>query len=211
MAMTLARITTPYAARNGLHCARRRIVELEAGVFGRIGRKRNHERGDGQRRRGRNDRSDENMPERIGNDRPENARVNDHHGAGDAGHAAAHQSEQLAARHGFEIGAHQQRRFDHADENMDGGAKAKRAADAERSPQRKGDRADDFLQNAKIEQEGGERADDQHQRQSAKGENEARVRLRLRKWRRAAAEIAENEGRAGVGGLLQRLDAGVQG
>ena len=146
------------------------------------------------------------MAERVGHDRPEDRAVDHHDGSGDAGHAAAHQREQFAARHGLEIGPHQQRRLDHADEDVHGGADPERPADAGRLAQDPGEAGDDALQNAPVEQQRGERADRQDQRKGAKGENEARPRMGFGKRQRAAAEIAEDEGRPGIGGLLQRFD-----
>ena len=55
------------------------------------------------------------------------------------------------------------------------------------------------LQNAPIEQQRGQRADRQHQRQGAESEDEAEPGLRLGERQRPAAEIAEDEAGAGVG------------
>ena len=64
------------------------------------------------------------MAERVGHGGAEQRSIDHHHRAGDAGHAATHQCEKFAARHFQKIGPHQQRRFDHAAENMHGGAEA---------------------------------------------------------------------------------------
>ena len=55
-----------------------------------------------------------------------------------------------------EIGPDQQRRLDHADEDMHGRADAQRPADAERSPQHPGE-ARTILQHAPVEQQRGQR------------------------------------------------------
>ena len=52
------------------------------------------------------------------------------HGAGDAGHTAGHHQKQFAARHLRQIGPHEQRRLDHAEEDVGGGREPDRAADA---------------------------------------------------------------------------------
>jgi len=58
------------------------------------------------------------MRRRIGNDRPEQSRVDDQHGAGNAGHAAGHDDEQLAACQPRQIGPDEQRRLDHAEKDI---------------------------------------------------------------------------------------------
>ena len=51
--------------------------------------------------------------------------VDHQHGAGDAGHAAGHHDEQLAAGEARQIGPDEQRRLDHAEEDVGGGRRAR--------------------------------------------------------------------------------------
>ena len=81
------------------------------------------------------------LPSAFGTIGARNDGVDHHHRAGDARHAAGHQREQFAALHPREVGADQQRRLDHADEDMHRRAQRERAADAHRPPQQPGERA----------------------------------------------------------------------
>ena len=81
------------------------------------------------------------LPSAFGTSGARNDGVDHHHRAGDARHAAGHQREQLAALHAREIGAHQQRRLDHADEDVHRRAQRQRAADAQAPPQQPGEAA----------------------------------------------------------------------
>ncbi len=93
---------------------------------------------------------------------------------------------------------------------MHGGAEPERAADAERAFEAPGEQRNDALENAPIEQKRGQRADDEHERKGAEGENIARARIGLGEGQGRAAEIAEDEGGSGVGGLLQAADRGIE-
>ena len=95
----------------------------------------------------------------------EQDRVEHQHGAGDAGHAAGHHDEQFAARELREIGPDEQRRLDMADEDVGGGREPDRAADAERALERPGEAAHDRRQDAPVEQQRGQHAHHQHDRQ----------------------------------------------
>ena len=97
-----------------------------------------------------------------------------------------------------------------ADEDMHRSAEAERAADPDRAPQQPGKRLHDALQDAPVEQQGGKRADHQHQRQRAKGKDEAGAGPRLGKRQLAAPEIAKNEAGPCLGRILQTLDGTVQ-
>jgi hypothetical protein len=102
------------------------------------------------------------MRGRVGNERAKDDGVDHQHGAGDAGHAAGHHDEQLAARQPREIGPDEQRRLDHAEEDVGGGREPDRAADAKRALQQPGEAAHDRRQHAPIEQKRGQHA--HHQR-----------------------------------------------
>ena len=136
--------------------------------------------------------------------------IEHHHGAGDPGHAAAHQREQLAALHAHQIRADQQRRLDMADKDCTAAPRPSGPPMPDDAAQHPGEGADDALQYAPIEQQGRQRADHQHQRQCAESEDKAGARLDFGEGRRAAAEIAEDEAGAGVGRLLQRLNRVVE-
>ncbi len=141
---------------------------------------------------------------------PRMARVEKEHRAGDRRHAHGHQREQLAARDAREPRSHEQRRLDHADEDVGRGGQPEHAADAERALEQPGDRAHDGRQDAPVKQQRRQRAHHQHDRQGLEGEDEARTGVRLGERQRAAAEIAEDEGRAGARRRLQREQQVVQ-
>ena len=69
------------------------------------------------------------MPGGPGQRALEQARVERQYGSGDRCHAGGHGGEQRAARHGGKIGADQQRRIDHADEDVGRRRGAERPAD----------------------------------------------------------------------------------
>jgi hypothetical protein len=163
-----------------------------------------------QRRRGADHRHDQDFAESVGNDGADQAGIEHHDGTGDPGHAAAHQGKQLAAREPHQIGADQERRFDMTDKDVNRGTEAERPADPDRAPQHPGKGLYDALQDTPIEQQRGKRADHQHQRQRAKGEDKAGPRLGFGKRQLAAAEIAEDKTGPGLGGVLQCLDGAVQ-
>ena len=97
-----------------------------------------------------------------------------------------------------------------ADEDVHRGTEAERAADPDSASQHPGKRLHDALQDAPVEQQGGERADDQHQRERPEGEDEAGAGPGLGKRQLPAAQITENKAGAGLGGALQPLDGPVQ-
>ncbi len=72
----------------------------------------------------------------VRHDRTQDGGVKHEHSAGDPGHAAGHDDEQFGARQPGEIGPDEQRRLDHADEDVGGGGQSDRAADTERALQR---------------------------------------------------------------------------
>ena len=173
---------------------------------------RHHDLADDDRGRRAEHRCDQDVAERVGDDRAQYGRVDDHDRAGDAGHAPGHDDEQLAAAEPREIGAHEQRRLDHADEDIGGGGDADRAAHAHRAPEppRKG--AHHRRQDAPVEQQRRQDAHDQNDRQSLEREHElAAGKFRLER-QRAAADIAEHEGGAGAGrrrdGLHHLVESG---
>jgi len=117
------------APRNGVHgtgCGLGRDIFPRSDFPGL----RNHQQRDHDGGRRADDRCDQNVPHHAGNLRAENGCVEDHDGAGDVGHAAAHRDEQFAAREPIEIGPDQQRRFQHAQKNIGRRAESDGAADA---------------------------------------------------------------------------------
>ncbi len=139
-----------------------------------------------------------------------NGCVEDHDGAGDVGHAAAHRDEQFAAREPIEIGPDQQRRFQHAQKNIGRRAESDGAADAHGFLQHPGKGPDHERQDFPVEKERGEGADDQDQRQRLEGKNERRSRIGLRKGKLPASQIAEGEGGARGCGFFEDGDSPVQ-
>ena len=150
------------------------------------------------------------LTEGVGQHLTQDARVEHHHRARDGGHARGHQGEQLAAAQVLQIGAHEQRRLHHADEDVGDRAQRQGAADAHGLAQQVGERAHDKRQHPPVKQQRRERADQQHQRQGAKGEDEARAAAALGVWQVAAAEVTEDERGAGAGRLLEREQQVVQ-
>ena len=132
--------------------------------------------------------------------------VEGEHRAGDARHADRHGGEQAAAAHGGEVGAHQQRRLHHADEDVGRRRRADRAGDAERALQHPADAVHDHLQHAPVIEQPRQRADHQDQRQGLEGQDEAGLGPHGLERRRPAGEIAEHQPHAGIGGGLQRGD-----
>ena len=137
--------------------------------------------------------------------------VEHQHGAGDARHAAGHDDEQFAARERREIRPDEQRRFHHAEKDVGGRRQADRTADAERPFEQPGEAAHDRRQDAPIEQQRGQYAHHQHDRQGLEREDEIGARRREVVGQGAAAEIAEDERRAGPGGGGNRADGIVDG
>ena len=88
----------------------------------------------------------------IGDHRVQYGGVEHQHGAGDAGHAAGHHHEQLAAGEPAEIGLDEQRRLDHAEKDVGRGRQPDRAADADRAFEHHGEAAHDRRQDAPVEQ-----------------------------------------------------------
>jgi hypothetical protein len=79
---------------------------------------------------------DQEMPGDIRHQRAQDSGIEHQHGARDAGHAAGHHNEELRARQLCEIGPDEQRRLDHADEDVGCGREADRAANAKCALQR---------------------------------------------------------------------------
>ena len=75
-----------------------------------------------------------------------------------------------------QIGPDQQRRLDMPDKDMHRRAEAERPADPDRAPQHPGEGLHDALQHAPVEQQRRQRADHQHHRQRAEGEDIGRCR-----------------------------------
>jgi hypothetical protein len=133
------------------------------------------------------------VPGDLGNDRPQDRGIDHEHGASDPGHAAGHDDEQFSPRQLVEIGPDEQRRFHHADENIGGGRQADRAADAQRALQRPRKAAHDRRQDAPVEQQRGQHAHHQNQRQRLESEDEFAAGIFWIERQRTAAEIAEHE------------------
>ena len=197
------------AARDGVHAAG--VDGCDAHVApGRFALGRDHQYGKDDGGRRADERGREDVAERIRHARADDAGVERHDGAGDAGHAGREDDEQFAARDAGQIRFDQQRRLDHADEYIGCRGQADRAADAQRLFQQPGHHAHDQRQHAPMEQQGGQGAHHQNDRQSLKGQHEAGAGAGFGIGQRAAAEIAEHHRRAGAGGPLQRQEAIVQ-
>jgi len=111
------------------------------------------------------------MSHHVGHLRAENGCIEDHHRAGDIGHPAAHRDEHLAARELTEVGADQQRRLHHAQENIRRRADADGAADAQGFLEQPGKSPDHKRQDLPVEEERGEGAHDQDQGHGLEGKN----------------------------------------
>ena len=172
---------------------------------------RHHDQADQDRGRRAEHGGDDEMRRRIRDQRREQRGVEHQHGAGDAGHAAGHHQEQFAARELRQIGPDEQRRFHHAEEDVGGGGKPDRAADAERALQQPRHAAHDRRQHAPVEQQRRQHAHHQHDRQRLKRQDEIRAGRLQVEGQRAAAEIAEHEGGAGARGGRDRADGVVDG
>jgi hypothetical protein len=140
----------------------------------------------------------------------QDARVDHHHGAGDARHAARHDDEKLPAAHVPEVGADEERRLDHAHEDVGGRREAHRSAHAHGFFQHRGKSADEQRQHAPVEKQRRQRAHHQYQRQRAKRQHEARRSRARLEGLLPAAEKAEDEPRALLGRRLQREQRVVQ-
>ncbi len=112
--------------------------------------------------------------------------------------------------HARQIGADQERRLDHADENVGGGGGAERPADAERLLQRPGEGTDHPLQDAPVIEQPRQHAHQEDQWQGLEGENEPVLRRVERKGRRTPGEIAEHQPHAFERCRLQGLDGARQ-
>ncbi|MGX1165033.1 hypothetical protein AB7M16_001299 [Bradyrhizobium sp. USDA 372] len=170
-----------------------------------------HDQADQDRRRRAEHGGDDEMRGGVGDERGQQRRIEHQHGAGDAGHAAGHDQEQLAARHLCQIRPHEQRRLDHAEEDVGGGRETDRAADAERTLQQPGHAADDRWQHAPIEQQRRQHAHDQHDRQRLERQDEVRAGRLQVEGQGSAADIAEHEGGAGPRSRRDRADRVVDG
>ena len=151
------------------------------------------------------------MRRRVRDQRRQQRGIQHQHGAGDPRHAAGHDQKEFAAGELCQIGADEQGRLDHAEEDVGGGGKAHRAADAERAFQNPRHAAHDRRQYPPVEQQRGQHAHHQDDRQGLKRQDEIRTgRLEI-EGQRAAAEIAEHEGGAGAGRGRNGVDGVVDG
>ena len=153
-----------------------------------------HDRRDRNGRRRGNQSRRQDIAHRVGNGGAKDAAIDHHDRAGNPGHAAAHQGEELAALHFCEIGSDEDGRLDHADEKIDRRARAERAADADGPAQHEGHAADDFLHHAPVEQQGGQGADHENEREDLEGEDERRAFRNGVEGQGRSAQIAEYEG-----------------
>jgi hypothetical protein len=154
-------------------------------------------------RRSAHERGDQDVSHGIGNDGADDARIEDHHGAGDGRHAAGHQGEELAAGQSLEIGADEERRLRHADEHVGCRGETQGAADAQGLAQYPGESLHHQGQHAPVEEQRRQGADDQEQGQGAEGEDEGVLGMADRKRGLAASQVAEDEPGPGFGGLLE--------
>ncbi len=183
---------------------RAHLRELAAGLP--VGVLRHHDQAYQDRGRRADHRRDDEMRRRIGDHRAQQGGVQHQHRPGDAGHAARHHDEELAAREAREIGTDEQRRLHHAEKDVSGGRQPDRAADPERAFEQKGEAAHDRRQDAPVEQQRGEHAHEQHDRQRLQRQHEFRTRHLELEGKLAAAEIAEHEGGAGLAGGGDGID-----
>ena len=167
---------------------------------------RHHDLADHHRDRRAEHRGDDEMARGVGDGVAQELRVEHQHGAGDAGHAAGHHHEQFAARELREIGPDEQRRLDMADEDVGRGGKPDRAADAHGAVEREGEAVHHRRQDAPVEQQRGEHAHQQHDRQRVERQHEFLAGIFQLEGQRAAADIAEHEGGAGAARRGDRVD-----
>ncbi len=106
--------------------------------------------------------------------------------------------------HVGEIGPHQDRRFHHADEDIDGGAGSQRPADADGSAQDEGHAGDHALQQTPMEQQRRQRANHEDHRKDAEGQRQGRALAVELEGKGAAADIAEDKAGARLGGAVER-------
>jgi hypothetical protein len=108
-----------------------------------------------------------------------------------------------------EVRPDEQRRFHHAEENIGGGGQADRAAHAHGPLQRPREAAYHRRQDAPVEQQRGQHAHHQHDRQGLEGEHESRARRGQRERQRPAADVTELERGAGLRRLGDGIDRAV--
>ena len=166
----------------------------------------NHDQADQDRRRRADHRGDHEMRGGIGDHRRQQRGIERQHRAGDAGHAASHDQEQLAAGQLGEVGPDEQRRFHHAQEHIGSGRQPDRAADPKGAAEQPGQAAHDRRQDAPVEQQRGQHAHHQHDRQRLQGQDEGGIGIGDVERQRAAAEIAEHKACAGPGRAGDRPD-----
>ena len=142
----------------------------------------------------------------AGNQTFEETRIQCHHGPGDARHAHCHRGEQGTAAHRLDVGADQQRRFDHAEKNIGSRRRAERTTDAQCALQRPTEAFDDFLQNAPMIEQSRQHAHEEDQRQGAKSQDEGIFRCDHPERRWTARNVAEHELQALFRRGLQRRD-----
>ena len=142
----------------------------------------------------------------IRNHRREHRRIEYQHRTGDARHAASHDDEQLAAGEAGEIGPDEQRRLDMTDEDIGRGRQPNCAADADGPFQRPGEGAHHRRHNAPVEQDRGEHAHHQQDRQCLQREHEFGAGHLQIVGQRPAAEIAEHERGSRPGGRANCTD-----
>ena len=171
---------------------------------------RDHNAPDHDRARQRQYGCNKDMSECARHDGFEDCRIENEHGSRDCREADGKQHEQFGARQLREIGADQQRRFDHAEKNRGRRAKPDRAADAHRLAQAPRKTIDENRQDFPIPQQGRQRRDHDHQRQNLKREAGHAGRIIDRKRRGRAADISKHEGCPGLGRGSKRIDDTVQ-
>jgi hypothetical protein len=107
-------------------------------------RLRHHDEAHQDRRRGAEHRGDHQMGGGVGDHGPEHGGIDHQHRAGNAGHAAGHHDEEFAAREMGEIRLDEQRRLDHAEEDVGRGRKTDSAAHPQSSLQQRRKAAHDW-------------------------------------------------------------------
>src|SRR4030095_474968 len=147
---------------------------------------------------------------RVRNHPIQHGRVKDHDGSGDTGHTNRHQRKQFAPGHILEVRLDDQRRLNHSEKDCRGGSQSERTANVEALLESERQRPHDVGKNPPIEENGRKSANHEYQRQRLKSENEVRTGILQHEWRRAATEIAENEGRSCSRRRIQHQDHIIQ-
>jgi len=140
----------------------------------------------------------------------ENARIENEHRAGNAREADRHHHEKLGPRQPFEIGTDQERALDHPDEHGGGGGEPHRAAEPHAPLQQERKAPRHPAEHAPVPEQRRKRRHDEDERQRLEAEHEGARGILDLEGRGPAADIAEDEARAGARRRRQRIDRIVE-